>query len=182
MHAAMKLGCVLFVICSQAIVVTLSCAEQLKEVMAEKKFGVCTSQNNDEIQKLIKEAYCKPRPTLVRIFSMDYNYLVYPRFVTVNRCSGDCPNKACLPTQEKIVSKTKYDEKKCMCKCANMAMMDACTRKPDWIWNQTNCRCECAKEEKCSTPYEWIPGRCACGMVMREESSENNRIGDDEQN
>ena len=144
---------------------------------------------------------CKVRPKIVDINSN--NPMFYPFSIKVNKCSGNCNNindlyaKICAPDTVKdlnvrvfnLMSRNnetrhiewhknckcicRLDKDKCRCECKELTDKGVCDK--GYVWNPSNCECECDKSCNISEYLDYSNCKCRKKLVdqLVEECTEN---------
>ena len=96
-----------------------------------------------------------PRPKILDVNEGIGEALFYPYNVLVNKCSGSCDNKICVPKIIKNVNMQVYNFLMRLneipnvlwhesCKCVCKLNSSVCNNKQ--IWNDDTCRCDCNED------------------------------------
>ncbi|XP_011684564.1 PREDICTED: vascular endothelial growth factor A-like [Wasmannia auropunctata] len=135
-----------------------------------------------EINQLMKEAICMPRPTLEKLIPQS-GYTFYPNYASVMRCSGSCTrNKSCMPVRKNIrnitVRRVGLDLSECYhvavedhikCKCQCSVTRNHCNIHQ--VYSEDNCACECQNRTECDKArgMVWNEKLCKCTCNKEEE-------------
>ena len=145
----------------------------------------CVSMNNQE---------CKVGPEVININSNEP--LFYPYSIKINKCSGSCNDindsyaKLCVPNVVKninvkvfnLMSRTNeticigwHETCRCKCRCECKELIDKGRCDKGFIWNPSNCECECDKSCDVGEYLDYENYKCRKKLVNKlvEEYSEN---------
>ena len=92
----------------------------------------------------IKHQECRVRPEIINVKSN--NPIFYPFSIKINKCSGNCNNinnpyaKMCVPD---VIKDLNVEVFKWRCECKGLIDKRVCDK--GFIWNPSNCECECDK-------------------------------------
>ena len=91
----------------------------------------CISMNNQA---------CKVRPQIVKVNGDDHVF--FPITFKTNKCNGSC-NNINNPCPKLCVPDVVPANDKCRCECKEWVDKGVCDER--FIWNPSNCKCECYK-------------------------------------
>ena len=135
-------------------------------------FGNLSSVNSLECVSM-KNQECKVRPEIVNINSN--NPIFYPFSIKVNECNGNCNNindpyaRVCVPNTVKdlnvkvfnlmtLTNETRHIKWHESCKCI-------CRLDKRFIWNPSNCECECGKSCNIGKYLDYSNCKCRKELV-----------------
>nr|XP_012217292.1 PREDICTED: vascular endothelial growth factor B-like [Linepithema humile] len=134
------------IVCALLVCIYTSEAMWREESISHEATEIDCAGRRSELAENMLEVMCKPRPTLVPL-TPQLGYVFHPNYVSVNRCSGYCPNMSCMPTRygtknvtvkqmAKYVSELQcyhvVVEQHIKCKCKCMVKESDCNRRQEY--------------------------------------------------
>ena len=118
---------------------------------------------------------CMPRPKILDVNEGVGEALFYPYNILVNKCSGSCDTKLCVPNVIKRVNMQVYNFLMMLNETRNVLRHESCkwvcklnssVCNNKQIWNGDTCRCDCNEDFtdiiSCDKGYTWNPSTCKC--------------------